>query len=367
MIPAESRSPEITDLTICRAAFAAWVFVYHVDFYARFSGYLGPLAGLIRHGYLGVDGFFLLSGLILARVHPDMARRPDLAKVFWGKRLARIYPVHLATITVLAVFFLTGLALGLAARSPERFTLVSLVENLALVHGWGVSDFLAWNYPSWSVSTEWAGYLAFPAIWYFLGRWDLIVTTPILVIALTCIGALDYFSGQGLNLTYGAALLRFAPEFVAGVAACRLVPAFADELPARVLALLGIAGAVLGAWLGSDTAVACMLLLVILAVTMRADAGRPPVFGTARPLLFLGRLSYAFYMSFATAELLVTQVFRHAHVDPAGEKSLFAVAMTVLSLAYAVILHVFIEVPARRVVDKWLGAPEPLAGTALRL
>jgi peptidoglycan/LPS O-acetylase OafA/YrhL len=358
---------EITDLTICRAAFAAWVFVYHVDLYAGFSGYLGPFAGLVRHGYLGVDGFFLLSGLILARVHPDMVDRPELAKVFWGKRLARIYPVHLATIVVLAVLVVTGLALGFAERNPERFTFGALVANLALVQGWGFSDFLAWNYPSWSVSTEWAGYLAFPAIWYFLGRWDVIITTPIMAIMLTTIGAVDYFSGVGLNLTYGGALLRFVPEFVAGVAACRIVPAYADELPGRVMAWIGIAGAALGAWLGSDTAVVLMLMLVIVAVTMRADAGRTPVFGTARPLLYLGRLSYAFYMSFATAELLVTQVFRHAHLDPAGQKLLFAGAMTVLSLAYAVILHVFIEVPARRAADKWLAAPAPLAGTELRL
>jgi peptidoglycan/LPS O-acetylase OafA/YrhL len=366
-MPAESRSPEITDLTICRAAFAAWVFVYHVDLCTGFSGYLTPFAGLVRHGYLGVDGFFLLSGMILARVHPELVERPDLAKMFWGRRLARIYPVHLATIVVLAVLVLTGLALGFAERAPERFTIGSLVANLLLVHGWGFSNFLAWNYPSWSVSTEWAGYLMFPAIWYFVGRWDLIITTPIMVIALTSIGAVAYFSGVGLNLTYGGALFRFVPEFVAGIAACRIVPAYADEMPARMLAFVGIGGAAMGAWLGSDTVVVVMLLLVIVAVAMRADGWRPPVFGTARLPLFFGQLSYAFYMSFATAELLVTQAFRHAHVDPAGEKLLFAAAMTVLSLAYAIILHVFIEVPARRAADRFLAAPAPLAGRELRL
>ena len=52
---------EITDLTIARAIFAAWVFIYHVDLYLNFSAWLGPFAGLIRHGYMGVDGFFILS------------------------------------------------------------------------------------------------------------------------------------------------------------------------------------------------------------------------------------------------------------------------------------------------------------------
>ena len=110
---------ELTDLTVCRAVFALWVFVYHVDLYLNFSRFLGPAADLIRHGYLGVDGFFILSGLILARVHPEFngyvnpkeafaapgLKLPSIRAVscFLSKRLARLYPVHLATIVILAV------------------------------------------------------------------------------------------------------------------------------------------------------------------------------------------------------------------------------------------------------------------------
>jgi peptidoglycan/LPS O-acetylase OafA/YrhL len=358
---------EITDLTICRAAFAGWVFLYHVDLYVRFSDDLGPAAGLVRSGYLGVDGFFLLSGLILSKVHPELAFGPEMAPRFWGKRLARIYPVHVVTIAVLAVLVLTGLALGFAPREPQRFTLLSLIENLLLVHGWGVSDFLAWNYPSWSVSTEWAGYLMFPVLWYFIGKWEPLINGGILVILLPSLGALAYFSNTGLNLTYGWALLRFFPEFTMGMLTARLVPVWADELPAKWLAFIGLAIAAAGAWLQSDTTVVFALLLLLYGLTMRADCGRDPVFGKSRALLFLGRLSYAFYMSFCTAELLVTQAFRHWGYDPAGRKLLFFASMLVLTFAYALILHVFVEVPARRAADKWLAAPPPLAGGELRL
>jgi len=356
---------EITDLTICRAGFAAWVFLYHVDLYTRFSDDLGPAAGLIRSGYLGVDGFFLLSGLILARVHPELAYAPETAPAFWGKRLARIYPVHLVTIAVLAVLVVTGLALGFAPREPQRFTLLALVENLLLVHGWGLSDFLAWNYPSWSVSTEWAGYLAFPVLWYFIGKWDPLINAGILVILLPTLGAIAYFSGTGLNLTYGGALFRFFPEFVLGMVTARLVPVYADEWPGKWPAWIGLGFVALGAVLSSDITVAFALLLMLYGLAMQADSGRPPVFGTRPALTFLGRLSYAFYMSFCTAELLVTQAFRHWGLDPAGEKFLFLAAMLVLTFAYALILHVFVELPARRAADKWL-EPAPLAGASVR-
>jgi peptidoglycan/LPS O-acetylase OafA/YrhL len=36
---------------------------------------------------------------------------------------------------------------------------------------------------------------------------------------------------------------------------------------------------------------------------------------------------------------------------------LFAAAMTVLTFAYAVILHVLVEVPVRRAADQWLAEP----------
>jgi peptidoglycan/LPS O-acetylase OafA/YrhL len=362
-----NKSAEITDLTICRAVFALWVFVYHVDLYAGFSAYLGPFAGLVRSGFLGVDGFFFLSGLILARVHPELAFQPETAPNFWGRRLARIYPVHLVTILVLAVLVLTGLAMGLSPHSPARFTLLSLVENLLLIHGWGVANFLAWNYPSWSVSTEWAGYLAFPVLWYFVGKWDPVINGSLVGVCLTVLGAVSYFAPDGLNLTYGGALFRFFPEFFAGMMAARLVPLYADELPTRILAYAGAALAVLGALLRSDVTVAYALLALLYALTMNADAGRPPIFGGHAALLFMGRISYAFYMSFGTAELLVTEAFGRLGLAPAQEKILFFVAMTGLTLAYAVILHGLVEVPARRAAERFLAAPVALASGGVRL
>ncbi len=350
---------EITDLTICRALFAGGVFAYHVDLHAHFSGYLGPFAGLVRHGYLGVDGFFILSGLILAQVYPQLAHHPFGAWRFWGRRLARIYPVHLAVIVILAVLVATGLALGFAPRDAGRFTLGGLVANLALLQGWGVGPQLAWNYPSWSVSTEWAGYLAFPVLWMFLGTWRPIIPGQILVVCFPVLGLIAYqLANNSLNITYEAGLLRFFPEFIIGMTTARLVPLNADVLPNRVLAWVGLGiVVVMAGLLDFDIMPLLGLWLLLAALVMNFDADRPPVFGKSPVLLFLGRLSYSFYMSFGTIELILAQLFRHEGWDPAGEKLAYAAAMIVLTLALAVILHVLVEVPARRLGDKWLAEP----------
>jgi len=355
---------EITDLTVCRAFFAAWVFIYHIDLHAQFSAYLGPAAGLIRHGYLGVDGFFLLSGMILARVHPELAYHPEGALRFWGKRLARIYPVHLAVILILGVLLLTGLGLGFAPRDPQRFTAASLIENLLLIQGWGFTNPLAWNYPAWSVSTEWAGYIAFPALWYYFGRWRPIIPGQTLIIAMTVIGTLA-FEMDGLNLTGGFGMLRFFSEFLIGMTTIRLVPINADYMPSNVLTRVGIAVALFGALIGVDSLAALGLWLLLAALIMQEDAERPPIFGRAVFLRFLGRLSYAFYMSFGTIELILAALFRHQGWDPSSQKLLYAVGMTVLTFALALILHVFVETPCRRAFDRWL--TPPLAVTSVRL
>ncbi len=213
---------EISDLTCCRGLFAAWVFIYHVNLHAQFS--LGPAARLIQRGYLGVDGFFVLSGLILARVHPELSRSTATARRFWGKRLARVYPVHLAIIVLLSVLLLAGLSAGIAPQDPTRFTLGSLIENLLLIQGWGLGDGWSWNYPSWSVSTEWAGYLLFPFLWFGLGLCNAVVLGQIAIICFPVLGLVAFVSGHGLNVSLVDALPRFLPEFIWGMCTARLVP-----------------------------------------------------------------------------------------------------------------------------------------------
>lgn len=365
---------ELTDLTICRAIFAAWVFTYHVDLYLNFSKWLGPFADLIRHGYLGVDGFFLLSGLILARVHPELGgkalyealpkfRPPMLTECmkFWGKRLARVYPVHLATLVILAVLVGGGMLLGWAPRDPARFGAASLLQNLFLVQGWGGSSQGAWNYPSWSVSTEWAGYLLFPFLWYLLVYFGTMVAAQTAIVGFAVIGLVFVNHGHNLNLTFADGLFRFFPEFIAGMATARFVHLCADYAGVRrVVFVAGVIFSVLWAALGVDLLVVVGLWLVMFAFLMQADTGLPTILGSRPVLHWLGQLSYSFYMSFAIAELLLAQCFRRMGWPPANHGLLFAGGMLAITFALAVFLHIAIENPCRRAANRWF-APAAVA------
>jgi peptidoglycan/LPS O-acetylase OafA/YrhL len=371
-----SPKQELTDLTICRAVFALWVFTYHVDLYLNFSRFLGPAADLIRHGYLGVDGFFILSGLILARMHPELTggtqrywsrgrgvppfQPPATGLIwrFWGKRLARIYPVHLAAIVLLAALVGFGRLRGWAPHDPGRFDVSSLLQNLLLVQGWGGSSHGAWNYPSWSVSTEWAGYLVFPILWYLLAFFNVLVATQVLVTGLAMTGLIFFLNGYSLNLTFADGLYRFFPEFIIGMATTRIVYLWADSIAVRRTCFgAGLAIGVVSASIGVDLLAVLGLWLTMFAFLMQADAKWPALLGERPALNWLGRRSYAFYMTFAIAELLMCQYFQHSGWTPKSHGLVFATGMLVITLGLASSLYVVVETPCRRLADRWLEAP----------
>ncbi len=215
----------IVDLTCCRAVFAGWVFAYHLNLQAHYASFLGPGGSVVQSGSLGVDGFFILSGMILAHAHPALMPTRGEVRQFWAKRLVRIYPVHIAMIAAMAAMVGVAALLGLAPRDPSRFSLDELVSHLALLHAWGLSDRWAWNYPSWSISAEWAGYLLFPFLWTMLRRQNgngLAIVLPFTLLGVVACRELARMSD--MSLTYDGGVLRLLPEFVAGMCIIQLLP-----------------------------------------------------------------------------------------------------------------------------------------------
>ncbi len=338
----------VDDLTCCRALFAAWVFSYHVRLQLG-AGSLWPLDGAVARGYLGVDAFFLLSGMVLAHSHPALPREFSAARRFWLKRLLRIYPVHLATTLLLAGVVLFGGAVGLTPRDPGRFGGGELARHLLLLHGWGFSGRWAWNYPSWSISTEWAGYLAFPLLWLLLRQASVSACSLVLLAMAAALAWVDLSSGAvGLNLTFEGALARFFPEFVAGIAAARLAVLLHPRISAGLLtgAGLALAGAALA--IGRDWLVVAGMWLVLAGLLVAARRGRSAVLARVPLLRSFGDMSFAFYMSFAVVETVQAFVWRRAGVAPADQEMLFIGATGALTLGLALLLRALVERPALR-------------------
>jgi peptidoglycan/LPS O-acetylase OafA/YrhL len=132
-----NQSERFVQLDALRFFFAVVVVMFHT------IGGVTPV-----HGGYAVDFFFILSGFVLSHA---LIRRPVSAVEFAWARLARLYPLHLVTLGALVC-----LVAGLLAHPPRQYSHEALGLNLVLLQGIWALDFHAWNFPSWSISVEFA-------------------------------------------------------------------------------------------------------------------------------------------------------------------------------------------------------------------
>jgi len=99
---------------------------------------------LFEHGTLGVDLFFVISGVVIASVTAGKFRRPGTAGVFLYHRLARIFPIFwiYTTITLIARHFQPLRDVGLPDRSVNlvaSYLLIPTHRSMLLLQGWTLS------------------------------------------------------------------------------------------------------------------------------------------------------------------------------------------------------------------------------------
>jgi len=334
---------------------------------------LTPWTNLVEKGYLAVDFFFILSGFIIAYVYAaafDEARG-DYRRFLW-LRLARIYPVHLVMLAI--VFAIWGFGDTLLFTNTPR----TLAANALLVHAWGISRKLSFNFPSWSVSAEWFAYLAFPLL---LSLSKPLAQRPALAVtgAIAGIVTLGVFASQLLppgiviagrtfelnampsrpfDMASTFALVRVTLEFFAGLLLFRAYDALRGGEPSWVKRSTTAAALVLLLTLHStrlpplvqETLAVSAAAILILCLALGGGAGG---LLDSRVTVFLGEASYSIYMVHGLVALAYIQLIEH-HVVPA-EASLAAGVLTAATgiaivITLGVLMHRYVEVPARRLL-----------------
>jgi peptidoglycan/LPS O-acetylase OafA/YrhL len=102
------------------------------------------------HSYISVDGFFILSGIVLSYIYKeklDIGRKEFIKYAI--HRIERLYPLHLLT------FLLTYLIYRIYFKElPFQEPVATAIYNMLLIHGLGFASSWNWNDPSWSISVE---------------------------------------------------------------------------------------------------------------------------------------------------------------------------------------------------------------------
>jgi peptidoglycan/LPS O-acetylase OafA/YrhL len=347
-----SARPTIAALTGLRAVAAVWVVLFHYrDDLLTLVPAARPLEPLMAAGYLGVDVFFVLSGFVLAYNYSDRLSRwrPREAASFVQNRVARVWPVHLVTLHAdLLQAWVVG-TLGVTAGGHRR-TVSAYLENLTMTHTWW-NDRPSFNAPAWSISAEWAAYLACPLLLLGMARLRSAWSAAALALAGYAV-MLTVFALWALpngNVAH-ASMLRLAAEFCAGLLALRVYqrrPRLLAHLTLPlVLAILVVVMVVPDVHHGYWLAPALGLLVLCLAL----DVGPLGRVLARSSFVFAGEVSYCLYM---THVLLMPGL--HALVSPSDVQGRHVfLRLAVLGLyaavmaAAAVLLYRLVEVPARR-------------------
>ena len=340
----------IASLTSLRFCAAIWVVALH---YTQWPAGWGNLP-IVSQGDVAVDFFFVLSGFILAHAHIGQIIGNTLsAGRFLAKRLARIYPLHLATLLFYVAMVVALTLAGIALPNPERYDPWQLIPNLLLVQGWQTTDKGAWNYPSWSISAEWFAYLLFPWLAALIFRRLAAIPAYYLVAAalawliVTWALSPSLFGVRYFALHSNFGYVRIMPEFVLGMTLYRL----GRE---HDLALLGgrtvfgvIVTAVIAlAWAALQLATVIALALLIVASAERARRGTEGLL-RAGWCVYLGEISYALYMVHLP---VATLLLRGIRFDTGDTPPWMVPIGMIVAVLVAIAAHHVIEIPGRRFV-----------------
>lgn len=363
---------EIRPLTALRGIMAFWVFCRHAlhvypEDTVNLVGGIPPAwaAPFVARGYLGVDGFFVLSGFILSYTYASSLIPPTLPRfrAFIGARVARIYPVYCTVLFLFVLLYFAGAFSALDGREGNiDFGLRSFVFNVFMLQSWRIDPMASWNDVAWSVSAEWFAYLFFPAFLLVIGGGSAFSyrrAAVQLAGAAAALAAIEAWHGGTLGIAGG--LLRIVPEFAAGAVLFRIYGAMTESghAPPRWLGLAALCVVLAGVESGLDVLVVAGLGALIFALAFPSAILASIM--TLRVFVYAGRFSYSFYLV-QKIPAYIGGRWGNLLVNPATiPPALLFLAYLAIVVCAAVALFELVEEPGRRRVRALLAAPRPIA------
>lgn len=352
--PLLSTPARLDEITAARGIAACAVVIYHINAYAH--GAIAQVFPPLHYGILAVDFFFVLSGFILTHVYRDAWRAGTYRHgSFMGKRFARVWPLHVATLLGVALIIFAGARFGL---SPEWHpTISSFFLNFLMLDAEGLTSELAWNQPAWSIGAEWFAYLLFPIFLVVVDRLgnNAMRAAVCLVVFFVCAAvSTALFHIDLMELTYQGGVLRIIPSFLAGVA---LRYGFDGALArgwgrnGRIIDASLILGLILMLAFGyiglPNAAFWPIIIAILLLLALRAHSQTPTPLRTPA-LVWMGDISYAVYLVHAPVLMLVYgiggKLFDARSTPALLTLGLLAFAISILA---GWVAHVIIERPAQ--------------------
>jgi peptidoglycan/LPS O-acetylase OafA/YrhL len=281
-------------LDALRGIAAICVLMFHM------GGAFTPLAA--PGGYLAVDLFFMMSGVVLANAYEARFAAGMGTLDFMRARLIRLYPLYL-------VGTLLGVLLTLASlhgRNSQNWDPASLAQAAALALFFlpnfaarPVNALFPLNIPCWSLFFEILVNLLYVVFWPLLRSPRLLLVALVTgaVVGWACAhgGSLD----QGSNAPgFGIGLARTVFGFCVGILIARHIPGHRGQNNLGVVLIVAVAGIAIAGWPRHESRALwdAVCVLVVFPSIVYFGALIDPGLRLRRIATFLGATSYALYL-----------------------------------------------------------------------
>ncbi|WP_329214517.1 acyltransferase [Streptomyces sp. NBC_01485] len=374
--PARSRVTRLDTLTGLRFPAAFVVFLYHASLLAflgvpwlNSSSAVTTYYDAVAHaGALGVTFFFVLSGFVLTW----SARDTDTAPRFWRRRFLKIVPNYV---------LVWALAMAVFAAPITDFKTGTL--NLFMVQVY-YPDFavnFGVNPAGWSLAVEAVFYLSFPVLFHWIKKipahrlnlWVAaaaagIIATPLLSTLLVPAGSLMMATepDTSVNQYFFAYILPFPRvlDFALGILVARSVMAGRwrniGMIWSGVLLAASYAVGYFTPPIYSTRAVCVIPAALLIAAGAMADNEGRFTFCRNRVMVWLGDISFAFYLVHYTVMVAVWKLLGSKSYSPLEAVGLMALCMGVAILA-SWAMFALIERP---ITQRWSNPKKKLVAAA---
>lgn len=338
-----------------RIVASLWVVAYHYQ--PQIFGILPELrflAPVTSIGYLAVDLFFVLSGFIICYQYLERFSNPSSRDYvgFLIKRLARIYPAHLAVLLALALLVVGSSVVGAKVSDPDNYSIWGFFMDLFLFRSW-VGDSQGWNIPAWSLSAEWLAYVLYPlvalaTVWIAKKRASVILCSAAGLIVLEGVATWIYPSS---HMPVPAARIMLA--FGLGCLVYLIFKRTAHSVRNGVIGIAALGALLLIPALAPSGGLRASIALLLAGFTiffLSTASGWPMQVLGSRFFNSGGHISFSIYLAHVPALMVMVRVLSVERFDDSsllvrGGIAFLYMAIAVMSGAF---LYHFVEKPAQR-------------------
>jgi peptidoglycan/LPS O-acetylase OafA/YrhL len=335
-------------LDALRGIAAIGVLVFHM------GGAFTPIAA--PGGYLAVDLFFMMSGVVLANAYEARFGAGMGMRDFMRARLIRLYPLYL-------VGTLLGIVVTLASlhgRNSQNWDPASLAQAAALAvfflpnfSARPVNEMFPLNIPCWSLFFEVLVNLLYVVFW------PLLKSPRLLVVSLLTGAMVGWASAHGGNLdqgstgsSFGIGLARTVFGFSVGVLIARHIPVHRGQNNLGVVLIVAVIGiAIAGRPQHEFRALwDAVCVLVVFPLIVYFGTVIDPGSRLRRIATFLGGTSYAVYLLHSPLSSILNSATRFFNTGTGAPYIGFAALAFLLTGCW--LIDRYFDMPIRRQLSR---------------